>query len=329
MRRVVVIGAGFFGGLVARGLRERGITPLVASRSGADLRIDVDDIASLRAALRERDVVVDTAGPWQARRTTLPEAAIERRFDLVDLSESLGWAERLLALAPRAEDAGVRILPSCSAVAAVAAACVRMSAIAGPREVDLFLAPASAETASPATIASFVASLGRPIRTRRDGRLLTLAGFTQTRAFPSSPRRGGIVEASAALLLPLAWPSIARAEMWVDPNVPLGRAALTLAARIPPLAALVRAVAPRVDVRWKGRHDGLFAVTTRAGDHEHTITLSAPRGSYRIATEPAVLAAESLARGDALPAGLVLPPSQVAHEALLARLRDVGIEVRA
>ena len=329
MRRVVVIGAGFFGGLVTRGLRERGIAPLVASRSGADLRIDVDDLASIAAALREGDVVVDTAGPWQTRTTALPEAAIERRFDLVDLSESLAWAERVLALGERAASAGVRILPACSAIAAAAGACVRLSAISEPREVDVFLAPASAETASPATIRSFAASLGAPVRTLRDSRLVTVRGFAATRAFPSVRRRGALVESAAAVLLPRAWPSLERVELWVDPNVPLARAILTSAARIPPLAALARAAATRLDARRMGRRAGVFVVTTRGRDGARTIVLSAPRGSYRIATEPAVLAARSLAGGTDLPGGVVIPPSGVSHDALFARLREVGIAIRA
>ena len=325
MRRVVVIGAGFFGGLVARGLRERGITPLVASRGGADLQIDVDDVSSIRRSLREGDVVVDTAGPWQRRTTTLPEGAIERRFDVVDLSESLAWAERIVPLAGRAVSAGVRLLPACSAVAAVAAACIQASGIAWPREVDLFLAPASAETASPATVRSFVASLGAPVRTLRDGALTTVPGYRESRVFPDSDRRGALVESAAAVLLPLAWPSITRAEMWVDPNVPLGRVALTTAARLPVLAGLARLLAPRIDARRIGRHDGMFAVTVRDDARQHTVVLSAARRSYLIATEPAVLAAEMLARGSGMPPGVVLPPSHVSHDEIFQRLRGAGI----
>ncbi len=328
MRRVIVIGAGFFGGLVARGLAERGVAPLVATRGGADLRVDVEDARSVRAVLREGDVVVDTAGPWQTRTIVLPEQAIERHFDVVDLSESLAWSERVLALGSRAAAAGVRLLPACSAVAAVAAACVRASGTLEPREVDLFLAPASADTASPGTVRSFVASLGAPIRTLREGRLVGVRGYVEARPFPSSGRRGALVE-SAAALLPLAWPSITRAELWVDPNVPFARVALSLAARVPPLAALARGVAPRVDVRFLGRRDGTFAVSVAGERGRVTFTLSAARGSYRIATEPAVLAAQSLARDPERPRpGVVLPDAHVLPDLLFERLRDLGISIR-
>ena len=50
LRRVVVIGAGFFGGVIARRLAEVGITPVVASRTSGELRLDVEDRDVDRAA---------------------------------------------------------------------------------------------------------------------------------------------------------------------------------------------------------------------------------------------------------------------------------------
>ncbi len=329
MRRVVVIGAGFFGGIVARRLAERGVRPLVASRSGsgADLRVDADDARSVAATLRAGDVVVDTAGPWEGRSTAVLDGAVERGYDVIDLSESLSWAERVLSFGARAERGGVRLLPGCSAVAAVAGACVRASGMTEPRAVDLFLAPASAETASPATVRGFVRSLGAPIRTLRGGRLVTVLGYAEARRFAGSRRRGGLVESAAGVLLRRSWPTLERAELWVDPNVPLARAALSAVARLAPLATLARALAPAIDVRRLGRHDGVFAVMADDGGRGVATVLGAPRVSYRIATEPAVIAAESLARGDAMPAGVVPPHAQVDAPLLFRRLRELGIEI--
>ena len=180
MRRVIVVGAGFFGSLVARRLRDAGIAPAVATRVGADLRLDAEDESSIAAVLREGDVIVDTAGPFATRTTKLLRAALDRGCDVVDLAESLAWSEAVLALDARAAAAGVRVYPACSAVAAVTGACVRASDIAAPEGVDQFLAPASAETASPATVHGFARSLGLPIRTWRDGAELTRIPFFQT-----------------------------------------------------------------------------------------------------------------------------------------------------
>lgn len=327
LRRVIVVGAGFFGRLVISRLAESGVEPLVAMRRGAGLRMDAEDDASLRATLRPGDVVVDTAGPFASRTTRLARAALDIGCDVIDLAESLAWSEAILALEERAVRAGVRLYPACSAVAAVAGACVRAGGIAAPLSVDLFLAPASAETASPATVRGFAASIGRPIRTFREGRMTTVRGYGAQREFPSSSRRGGLVESAGATLLPRSWPSLRRVELWVDPNAPLARMALALAAGVAPLATLARWIAPAIRVARFGRHDGVFAVEVRDSSRRAAFIFSAARRSYLIAVEPAVIAAEALARGASPPAGVVLPHAQIEPEVLFQRLRALGIQL--
>jgi saccharopine dehydrogenase-like NADP-dependent oxidoreductase len=327
VRRVIVVGSGFFGGLVADRLRALGVAPLVATRRGAELRLDAENESSLRATLRAGDVVVDTAGPFADRTLWLVRVAIDVGADVIDLAESLAWSEGVLALSDRAAAAGVRLYPACSAVAAVAGACVRASGITSPESVDLFLAPASARTASPATVSGFIRSIGRPVLTFRDGGLVTVPGFRDARRFPASSRTGGLTEGASAVLLPRAWPSLRRAEFWVDPNTPFGREALTIAARIAPLAALVRGVAPRVGSAGLGRTDGEFAVAVAAGARSASFTMRASTGSYRIAVEPAAMVAEMLARGASPEPGVVLSNAQVDPDALFKRLRDVGTAI--
>jgi hypothetical protein len=329
MTRVLVVGAGFFGRLVAQRLRDVGLAPLVATRHGPDLVLDAEDDASLRAALRRGDVVVDTAGPFASRSTRLARAAIDVGADVVDLSESLAWSEAVVALGERASAFGSRLFPACSAVAAIAGACIVSSGMREPLSADLFIAPASAETASPATVRGMTASIGRPVRTLRDGRLTAVIGYRDQRAFPGARRRGGLVESAASVLLPRSWPSLRRAEFWVDPNAPLGQTALALAARVPPLAALVRGVGPLVGAAGLGRHDGVFAVELRDASRSASYVFSAPRRSYLIAVEPAVIVAEGLARGAEFSPGVVLPHAQLAPDVLFERLRALGISVDA
>lgn len=328
MRRVVVVGAGFFGRLVATRLRDVGIVPFVVTRRGGDARMDAEDAASIAALLRAGDVVVDTAGPFAARTTALLRTAVDRGCDVIDLSDSLAFAERVLALRDAIDRAGVHVYPGCSAVAAVTGACVVASGLV-PVEVDQFLAPASAETASPATVRAFVTSLGLPIRVLRDGHIASVRGYTESRRFPGSERQGGLVESSAPALLRLSWPDLRRADLWVDPNMPLGHASLALAARVAPLAALARAVSPVVPASGLGRHDGVFAVSVRADGRERAFTLTAARRSYLIAVEPAVIVAETLARGATPERGIVAPHAQVEPHVLFARLRALGIDVRS
>lgn len=329
MRRVLVVGAGFFGSLVAGRLREAGVAPLVAARANGDLRLDAEDQRSIDALLELGDVIVDTAGPFTLRTTRLLRSAIERGCDVVDLSESLAWAQAVLALADRARVSGSRVFPACSAISAVTGACVRASGMTAPERVDQFLAPASAETASPATRRAFVSSLGRPIKTLRDGRMIVVRGYGETHAFPDGVRRGGLVEHAGAVLLPRAWPSLRTAEFWVDPNARFARSALALAARARPAAAVARGLATRLGPGPLGRRDGVFAVTAREGERERRWTFSAARRSYLIAVEPAVMAAEALARGPGPEGGVILPDRQVEPDELFARLRALDIQVTA
>jgi hypothetical protein len=310
VRRVVVIGAGFFGRVIARRLADVGITPVVASRTRGDLRLDVEDRGSLAAVLQPHDVVVDTAGPFQTRSTALVEIAIERGCDVVDLSDALGYARAVLALHRRAAAAGVRIFTSCSAVATVAASAIRASDATAPDTCDLFLAPASADTGNPATVRAFLASVD----------------WSRSREFPADRRRGYRVESAAAALLPRSWPSLRWVDFWVDPNAPFAVRSLALASRLG-LTRALSAVAP-ISARLVGRREGSFSVAISEGGRYSLTRLAAPRGSYLIAAEPAVLATESLAGGSEAPVGVVPSHAQVDPAALFDRLRALGVDVR-
>jgi len=310
VRRVVVIGAGFFGRVIARRLADVGIAPVVASRTHGDVRLDVADSGSIMAGLVPGDVVVDTAGPFQQRSTALVEAAIELGCDVVDLSDSLAYARGVLALHEDAVAKGVRIFTSCSAIATVAASAIRASDRVAPETCDLFLAPASADTGNPATVRAFLSSVD----------------WSRSREFPADRRRGYRVESAAAVLLPRSWPSLRWVDFWVDPNAPFAAKGVALASRLGLMGAL-SAVAP-ISARLLGRRDGSFSIAIGEAGRYSLTRLAAPRGSYLIAAEPAVLAAESIARGGDSPPGVVPADKQVDPEALFARLRTLGVDVR-
>ncbi|MDQ2951578.1 MAG: hypothetical protein M3R54_04885, partial [Chloroflexota bacterium] len=180
-----------------------------------------------------------------------------------------------------------------------------------------------------ATTHGFLASLGRNIRTYRNGALQTAKGYTEFRPFPVPGRRGGIVEQAGAVLLPRSWPSLRRAEFWVDPSAPLARAALAFAARVPALGALARGIAPVVGPGPFARHDGMFGVLITDRTRTASYVFSADRFSYLVAVEPAVIVAEALARGTAPAPGVALPHAQVDPELLFTRLRALGIRIDA
>ncbi len=334
MRRVIVLGGlGLFGRTAAEQLRKLGAEVRTASRSaGADLTVDANDSVSIRAALREGDLIVDTAGPFQARSMALVEGAIEIGCDIVDLNDSLSYAERVLALEPRIAGAGIRVLSAASTVSAVAAAVVRHSRIAAPRRVTAQLAPATRYTANAGTARSLVDSVGRPVRVWRDGRMQARIGWSEPRQFPLpqpvGPVCGRLFESADALHLSRKWPTLRDVSMHVDANTPAVNLALRAAGVISGLRGIL-ARQPRLGA-WVARRFGASAggVGYEIEDDGGRILRYAIVGrgnSHLTAVAPAVLAARAILGGQFEHHGLVPPDRHVEPAELIGFLQANGI----
>lgn len=330
---MVVGGTGFFGRAAADLLRGFGLAPVIAARR-AELRVDVEDPASIRAALRASDVVVDAAGPFQQRSAALAAAAIEIGFDLVDLADALGYVERIIALDGRAREAGVRLLPACSTASAVSSALIAWSGIDRPVRFQALLVPATRHTAVPATAASLLASVGRPVRVLRGGGLVEAAGFGSAFSLPTGDtmgvRRGRLFEVADAVTLPTAYPSLRQVEWFVDPNVRGLAVVLRLAARMRPLRSVLdrttRAALPLA--RLLGREHGGFGaeIEDDAGTRVR-VAITARRDAHRLAVLPAALAARALLRGEFEPTGVIPPHRQVPADVLRAEAERLGFAI--
>ncbi len=334
VRRILVLGGGgFFGSTIAALLRERGIGVLTASRGpSADLRVDADDTATLGAVLGPRDVVVDAAGPFQGRTSALVDAATLAGCDVVDVSNSLAYARLVYARAAAISGAGIAVLTSCSSVSAVMAAMIARSGIAQPTRVRGFVRPASRHTSHAATVRAFLSSVGEPIETFADGRLVDAVGWTRSRPFPESGARSGLVESAAALTLPRAWWSLRSVDLYVDPNLPPPVVAgLDLAAHLPPLRDAATALLPALLAmgRLLGSPRGAFAVEVEGpGGGTFTRVLSSSRNSHLVAVLPAVLAASALASDRFTEGGVVRADRLVDPDELFAEIARWGIASR-
>jgi uncharacterized protein YbjT (DUF2867 family) len=331
---VVLGGTGFFGRAAVATLRDAGIPARAAARRSTNLALDAEDPASLRRALRPGDVVLDAAGPFQARTPALAEAAIELGCDVVDIADASAYVRSILALGDRAAEAGVRLLPACSSCSAVSSAMVAWSGLRHPVRLTAFLVPTTRHTAVAATAASLLAQVGRPIPVLRDGVARDVRGFTESRAWPAGTplgaRRGWIFDTPDGDLLPLSHPALATAEAFVDPNVPGLAAALWMAARIPPLrAAMTRTMPAALPlVRLLGREHGGFGCEVEdASGAVVRLVLTAPRDAYRLAVIPAVLAVRTLLEGRMGGHGIVPPHRQVDAGELLGALKTAGFEL--
>lgn len=335
MTRVIVLGGtGFFGAAAAAALRDAGVSPMTAARHGADLTLDAQDRDSLRRALRPGDVVLDAAGPFQARTGALAEAAIEMGCDVVDLADASGYVRRVLALADAAAAAGVRILPACSTASAVSHAMIAWSGIVAPVRLTAFLVPTPRHTAVSATASSLLSTVGAPVDILRAGVMRTERGFGSSRRWaggtPLGRRRGWLFDTADGLLLPRSHSTLKTVDAYVDPNVPGLAAALRVAGRSSAVRVAMRKMMPAalpLVRRLGGSRGGYGCEVEDASGRTIRLVLSGHRDAYRLAVIPAVLAVRALAAGRVPHTGVLAPHQQVDADELPAALRRGGFEL--
>ena len=338
VKRVVVLGGlGTFGRIVAEELRKTDCEVVVASRGpGAALRVDAEDTKSLREGLRAGDLVIDTAGPFYDRTETLVEAAIDIGFDVIDINDDLGYAERVLALKKRIDACEVRVLASASSVSAVSSCVLTLCGFDDPVRLTAFLAPATKYTANRGSALSLIRSLGNPIRVLRGGELTDVVGWSQRRSFSMPPPvgalRGRLFESADSVLLPRVWSSLRDVEMFVDTNTPGLNAVFRMASRS---ELLKRALVRFLDLgtlasRFFGaRAGGLgYEVEDASGAVKRYSILSGSTGHY-VPVSPAILAARNILEGRFDERGLVPPNRHTTPEELIAGMRDRGIRFEA
>lgn len=307
-----------------------GLRPIIAGRTG-EVRLDVEDPRSLRSVLRAGDVVVDAAGPYQSRTTTLVEAALEIGVNVIDLNEGIEYAKAVAALDGRARDRDVAVLSSCSAVSSVAAILVQVSGVERPARVSALVAPASRETANPGTVRALLRSIGRPVEVRRSGAPHVATGWRETRRFELPRRRGHLVGSALPVTLPEIWPSLRDVDCWTDTGTPGANAVLAVASLSGRLRAEAEALMPlgQLAARLLGATRGAFAVEIAGeGGRIERLALTSARRSYLIAAAPAALAARALAEGRSSERGVVRADRHVSADELLAYLGGLGIELQ-
>jgi hypothetical protein len=237
-----------------------------------------------------------------------------------------------LALEPRINAAGIRILSSASTVSAIAAAIIRQSAIEKPVRVSGFLVPASRHTVNPGAALALLRCVGQPIQVWRDGGMKAAVGWSEPRHFPKLRPLGSICgrlfETADAVLLPRIWPSLREVAMYVDANTLGVNGLLRLAAR----SSLVHRVLvqqARLGTRlakWFGSPSG--GVGYEIEDDQGRISryaMTSGASSYLTAVAPAVLATQAIIDGRFEPCGLVSPDRQIEPAQLAAFLEREAI----
>jgi len=332
-RLIVLGGRGKFGKTAADALRAMGLHPLVASRrTSADITVDAENQSEVRAVFERGDLVIDTAGAFQNRTTTLIEAAIEIGFDVIDICDDLGYAQKVLALAAPIADAGIRVLSSCSSVSAISAAMIKLSGCNEPIRVSGFLLPATRNTGNPGSALSFFKSVGQPVQTLRDGALITRKGWSEPRslALEEHTIRGRLFESADAVYLPLAWPTLREVAMYVDTNTFGANNLLRVAAHAPALRRLIERniqLGTRVSRMLGSTFSALaYEIESSAGETT-TLALTSRTNGAIVPIAPVVLAAKQIADDTFEHTGFVPPENQIDADDLVAYLEAVGVKL--
>jgi Saccharopine dehydrogenase NADP binding domain len=311
MKRVVVIGgSGFFGRLIVERLTAAGLQPIAASRSWGELRIDANDPESLRASLKQRDLVIDAAGPFQKRTPALIQAARTIGFDVIDLSDSPEYTSMIYEQQAPLLASGIRVLTACSSLSTVSALMLKASDNDQPRRLRVYLVPASRHTANAGAMSSFLSGVD---------------GGTRTIQFPEpiGRRTGLTVKSVDSVTLPPLFPSLQITEFVVDSGFPGG----TLLLRSKHVRKLIERYQTSVQKIAKriGLERGILAYDVASALRRRQ-TVFTGENIYMLAAIPAIEAASTIVAGRFPHRGVVPPTEHVSLEAFRAAVQSEGIQ---
>ena len=157
----------------ARALAGPGKTRLEAAALDATA-LTAGDLRGLGAT-----IVLNTAGPYQARDYRVPMAAIEAGAHYIDLADARGFVTGIGALDAAARAASVLVVSGASSVPALAAAVIDtlMGSFATLDAVTYGISPGNSFDPGEATTASILGAAGRPFTTLVDRRMTTVHGW--------------------------------------------------------------------------------------------------------------------------------------------------------
>ena len=312
MRRVVVLGgSGFFGRLIVERLSAAGLNPVAASRSSGELRIDANDADAIHANLKQRDIVIDAAGPFQTRTPALIQAARTIGFDLIDLSDSPEYTAMIYQQQAPIGAAGIRVLTACSSLSTVSALMLKASGNEQPRRLSVYLLPASRSTANPGSITSFLSGVEGGSRTIH---------FPQ----PLGTRSGITVKSVDSITLPRLFPSLQTTEFVVDGGIP-GMNILLRLKKVRDLIARHQSKIIKV-ANLIGPKRGILAYDIGSA-HRRRQRIFIGENSYMLAVIPAIEAAIAIAAGRFPHRGLVPPTEHLSVDELLAAVAKERIQM--
>ena len=201
-QRILLIGAyGQFGRRIAQELARDDIELVLAGRDVGRARDFAASLHGAAAALRPAaldvespriaqdiaslapDLVIHTAGPFQARDYRVAEAAIAAGAHYIDLADGRAFVGGIDALDAAARERGVRVVSGASSVPGLSAAVVAAHASRFARldSVDVAISPGNRTERGLATTRAILGYAGRPFTALVDGRRRDVHGWQSLR----------------------------------------------------------------------------------------------------------------------------------------------------
>jgi NAD(P)-dependent dehydrogenase (short-subunit alcohol dehydrogenase family) len=330
--RIVILGGyGTFGSLVAEQLARSGAELLIAGRDAVKgqvaaarlgagfVRCDTRRKDSLNDAAKGAQLVINAAGPFQARDYSIPQTCIEQGCHYIDLGDGREYVAGIGQLHEAAESRGVFVCAGASTTPAITSAVVAelRSRVHHIRSIKIALTAGNKNPAGVSTIASILAYVGAPVRVWQDSRWQPRTGWSLGEFIdfpkPVGRRRVQLCDVPDLELFPhlFAADSVvfkAGVELSLL-NYALG--GLAWLRRLRPSLHLPALAAPMVQVSRLFKALGTFhgSVAVWIGDDaglEQSLALVAPQNGPRVPSAPAVLLARKLLTG-AVPAHGAFP----------------------
>lgn len=198
-------GAGHIGRRISEELTRRGTARVrmagldsgaaraVAHRVGVEFRAcDVRDPQAVAAAIEGSTVVIDAAGPFQARGHAAASVCIDAGVHYIDLADARDHVLGIATLDGRAIAAGVMVTSGASTVPAISSAMIDLLAPSFDRISDICigLTDGSKNRYGVGTLASTLSGLGRPFRITMRGQDRLVRGGEDPRRLDFPPPVG-------------------------------------------------------------------------------------------------------------------------------------------
>ena len=279
------------------------------------MRIDANNADDLKANLRQRDLVVDAAGPFQKRNAALIDAAARMGFDVIDLNDCVSYATMVQERSAPIASAGIRVLTSCGAFSTVGAAVLGLSSITQPRRLTAYFRPPAHLSANKGLFTSLMSSLnGRKRKVHLPD--------------PLGTRSGLLAKCADAVTLPPTFASLRDVELVVDSGIPGGNVLMQHSIAQPgvrELASRFSSFARKAAAKITPRNGVLAYEIVATGGQKHQFFSG--ENVDVAAVLPAVMAAQAIVAGKFAHRGVVPPPQHVNAEVLFDAMFAEGIAV--